>query len=52
MLYFLGFTAAWPLLIVGVSCIALVSIVTIYMFIKYVEFQKSYNGNLYLCIII
>lgn len=47
MLYFLGFAEAWLLLLVGVSCIVLVTIVTIILFIKYVKFHKSYDGKFY-----
>ncbi|CAF5084100.1 unnamed protein product, partial [Rotaria magnacalcarata] len=33
---------AWPLLVVGLSCIALVSIVTITMCIKYVILNRNH----------
>lgn len=41
----LGFTKTWPLLTIGVSCIALVTIVTVSMYIKYLAFQKPRDSK-------
>lgn len=43
--FLLGFDKAWLLLIVGVSCVGLVSFVTIIMFIKYVVCGKNHLGR-------
>ncbi|UJR21757.1 hypothetical protein I4U23_024832 [Adineta vaga] len=37
----LGFAEAWILLITGLSCIAIVAVVTILMYLKYIVFHKS-----------
>ncbi|CAF3774308.1 unnamed protein product [Rotaria socialis] len=37
-----GLVKAWPLLAVGLSCIALVSVVTITMYIKYVILNRNH----------
>lgn len=37
----LGFSEAWPLLIFGLSCMVLVTILTIFLYLKYIVFDRN-----------